>query len=137
MEHFDRKFSLGDRHPPSSVLPTSFTSHFCAIRFVLSLENDLTVRAKTTEVAVKDFSSGSYGTIFGEEIGRRIKQVPLAFYNATPTSLFSESDFPGWTFKSNCDEEEPITTNEDENRKKSMYEEHDHNFVKRQRMECS
>lgn len=37
-------------------------------RFVLSLENDLTVRAKTTEVAVKDFSSGSYATIFSDEV---------------------------------------------------------------------
>lgn len=37
-------------------------------RFVLSLENDLTVRSKTTEVAVKDFSSGSYATIFREEV---------------------------------------------------------------------
>lgn len=41
---------------------------FVRNRFVLSLENDLTVRAKTTEVAVKDFSSGSYATIFGEEV---------------------------------------------------------------------
>ncbi|KAF8020835.1 hypothetical protein BT93_G1304 [Corymbia citriodora subsp. variegata] len=67
--------------------------HYCppVSRFVLSLESDLTVRAKTTEVAIKDFSSGSYGTIFGEE-------VPLAFYKTTPSSLFSESDFPGWTF---------------------------------------
>lgn len=32
-------------------------------RFVLSLENDLTVRSKTTEVAIKDFSSGSYACI--------------------------------------------------------------------------
>lgn len=39
-----------------------------ATRFVLSLENDLTVRAKTTEINVKDFSSGSYGTIFGNEV---------------------------------------------------------------------
>jgi U3 small nucleolar RNA-associated protein 19 len=38
------------------------------IRFVQSLENDLTVRAKTTEVNVEDFSSGSYATIFGEEV---------------------------------------------------------------------
>lgn len=38
------------------------------VRFVLSLENDLTIRAKTTEVAVKDFSSGSYATIFGDEV---------------------------------------------------------------------
>ena len=40
----------------------------CDVRFVLSLENDLTVRAKTTEIAVKDFSSGSYATIFGDEV---------------------------------------------------------------------
>jgi len=37
-------------------------------RFVLSLENDLTVRAKTTEVTISDFSSGSYSTIFREEV---------------------------------------------------------------------
>lgn len=75
--------------------------HYCppVSRFVLSLENDLTVRAKTTEVAVKDFSSGSYATIFGDEIRRRVKQVPLAFYTVTPTKLFSESDFLGWTFQ--------------------------------------
>ncbi|KAL5562325.1 hypothetical protein UlMin_032072 [Ulmus minor] len=75
--------------------------HYCppVSRFVLSLENDLTVRAKTTEMSIKDFSSGSYATIFGDEIRRRVKQVPLAFYKATPTSLFSESEFAGWTFK--------------------------------------
>lgn len=74
--------------------------HYCppVSRFVLSLENDLTVRAKTTEVTISDFSSGSYSTIFREEMRRRVKQVPLAFYKTTPTSLFSESDFPGWTF---------------------------------------
>ncbi|XP_024963974.1 nucleolar complex protein 4 homolog B [Cynara cardunculus var. scolymus] len=76
--------------------------HYCppVSRFVLSLENDLTVRSKTTEVAIKDFSSGSYATIFREEIRRRVKQVPLAFYKAIPTSLFSESDFAGWSFQS-------------------------------------
>ncbi|XP_071731883.1 protein NUCLEOLAR COMPLEX ASSOCIATED 4 [Rutidosis leptorrhynchoides] len=76
--------------------------HYCppVSRFVLSLENDLTVRSKTTEVAVKDFSSGSYATIFREETRRRVKQVPLAFYKSLPTSLFSESDFCGWTFQS-------------------------------------
>ncbi|OMO99001.1 CCAAT-binding factor [Corchorus capsularis] len=75
--------------------------HYCppVSRFVLSLENDLTVRSKTTEMNIKDFSSGSYATIFGDEIRRRVKQVPLAFYKATPTCLFSESEFPGWTFK--------------------------------------
>ncbi|XXG60098.1 hypothetical protein AAC387_Pa04g2077 [Persea americana] len=74
--------------------------HYCPAvsRFVASLEEDLTVRAKTSEITVKDFSSGSYATIFREEIRRRIKQVPLAFYKATPTSLFSVSEFTGWTF---------------------------------------
>ncbi|KAI3804257.1 hypothetical protein L1987_25672 [Smallanthus sonchifolius] len=76
--------------------------HYCppVSRFVLSLENDLTARSKTTEVAVKDFSSGSYATIFRDEMRRRVKQVPLAFYKAIPTSLFSETDFVGWTFQS-------------------------------------
>ncbi|MQL96491.1 hypothetical protein Taro_029171 [Colocasia esculenta] len=74
--------------------------HYCPAvsRFVASLENDLTIRSKTSEVSVSDFCSGSYTTIFRDEIKRRIKQVPLAFYKATPTSLFSESDFTGWSF---------------------------------------
>ncbi|KAL2976105.1 hypothetical protein AAZX31_14G200000 [Glycine max] len=59
-------------------------------------------RAKTTEVNVGDFSAGSYATILGAEISRRVKQVPLAFFKATPSSLFSETDFAGWTFK--CEE---------------------------------
>lgn len=42
---------------------------FCLLkRFMLSLETDLTIRAKTTEMSVKDFSSGSYGTIFKNEV---------------------------------------------------------------------
>ncbi|PWA83403.1 nucleolar complex protein [Artemisia annua] len=107
--------------------------HYCppVSRFVLSLENDLTVRSKTTEVAVKDFSSGSYATIFREEatvfvflfvnaqIRRRVKQVPLAFYKAIPTSLFSENDFSGWTFQSdnnNTSSEEIDTKNSAERR---------------------
>ncbi|TVU16009.1 hypothetical protein EJB05_39555 [Eragrostis curvula] len=36
-------------------------------RFVESLENDLTVRAKTTEMKITDFSSGSYATVFRDE----------------------------------------------------------------------
>ncbi|KAK1356418.1 nucleolar complex protein 4-like [Heracleum sosnowskyi] len=100
--------------------------HYCppVSRFVLSLENDLTVRAKTAEVAIKDFSSGSYATIFGDEIRRRVKQVPLAFYKATPTSLFSESDFGGWTF--NLKDDNMIDDKE-----------HNHISAKRQRKEGS
>ncbi|KAK6778229.1 hypothetical protein RDI58_024947 [Solanum bulbocastanum] len=105
--------------------------HYCppVSRFVLSLENDLTVRAKTTEVSVKDFSSGSYATIFGDEIRRRVKQVPLAFYTATPTMLFPESDFLGWTFKM---KDTDSTTVLDKTSK-----ENDHISAKRSRVETS
>ncbi|XP_022744037.1 nucleolar complex protein 4 homolog B-like [Durio zibethinus] len=90
-------------------------SHYCppVSRFVLSLQNDLTVRSKTTEMDIKDFSSGSYATIFGDEIRRRVKQVPLAFYRATPTSLFSESEFAGWTFKYEEESKENDSRNKD------------------------
>lgn len=102
--------------------------HYCppVSRFVLSLENDLTVRSKTTEMDIKDFSSGSYATIFGDEIRRRVKQVPLAFYKATPTSLFPESEFCGWTFKYEGSNEikEQKTVEEDDA------------STKRQRIEC-
>lgn len=110
--------------------------HYCPAvsRFVLSLENDLTVRAKTTEMTVQDFSSGSYATIFGDEIRRRVKQVPLAFYKATPTSLFSESDFPGWTFKH--DGKETIDGN-DEKQITNISDECDNSSAKRQRVENS
>jgi hypothetical protein len=37
-------------------------------RFVSSLEKDLTMRQKTTEVSVSDFSSGSYSTLLQEEV---------------------------------------------------------------------
>ncbi|KHG16423.1 Nucleolar complex 4 [Gossypium arboreum] len=102
--------------------------HYCppVSRFVLSLENDLTVRSKTTEMDIKDFSSGSYATIFGDEIRRRVKQVPLAFYKATPTSLFPESEFCGWTF-----------TYEGSNEiKEQKTVEEDDASTKRQRIEC-
>ncbi|KMZ70850.1 Nucleolar complex protein 4 [Zostera marina] len=89
----------------------TLSHHYCPAvsRFVASLENDLTVRNKTTEITVTDFASGSYSTIFGEEVRRRIKQVPLAFYKVTPTSLFSESDFAGWSFVGQPDDEKKRT----------------------------
>lgn len=40
----------------------------CVIRFVLSVENDLAFRARIPEIAVKDFSYGSYATIFNAEV---------------------------------------------------------------------
>ncbi|XP_021278974.1 nucleolar complex protein 4 homolog [Herrania umbratica] len=114
----------------------SLRHHYCppVSRFVLSLENDLTVRSKTTEMDIKDFSSGSYATIFGDEIRRRVKQVPLAFYKATPTSLFSESEFSGWTFKYGASKENDTGGGE-----QSMDKSSKENGVstKRQRIECS
>ncbi|GMP93474.1 hypothetical protein CsSME_00043287 [Camellia sinensis var. sinensis] len=111
--------------------------HYCppVSRFVLLLENDLTVRSKTTEVAVKDFSSGSYATIFRAEIGRRVKQFPLAFYKATPSSLFSEFDFAGWTFK--YKENDELFTSGVDNKNIDISEDHGHGSAKRQRIECS
>ncbi|XP_044509696.1 protein NUCLEOLAR COMPLEX ASSOCIATED 4 isoform X1 [Mangifera indica] len=109
--------------------------HYCppVSRFVLSLENDLTVRAKTTEINVADFSSGSYATIFGDEIRRRVKQVPLAFYKMTPTSLFSDADFAGWTFK--CDNMKENCTRNEEMNVTNISEENDDASSKRQRTE--
>ncbi|KAB5541841.1 hypothetical protein DKX38_014815 [Salix brachista] len=103
-DHFDNEESnpLKSRALGSSLWEIdSLRHHYCppVSRFVQSLENDLTVRAKTTEVNVEDFSSGSYATIFGEEIRRRVKQVPVAFYKVIPSCLFSEPDSTGWTFK--------------------------------------
>ncbi|XP_027331363.1 nucleolar complex protein 4 homolog B isoform X2 [Abrus precatorius] len=110
--------------------------HYCppVSRFALSLGNDLTVRAKTSEVNVGDFSAGSYATILGAEISRRVKQVPLAFYKATPSSLFSETDFAGWTFK--CEEIPEMINDNNENGAKDLSE-HQRCSVKRHRIECS
>ncbi|KAL9316367.1 hypothetical protein ACSQ67_017368 [Phaseolus vulgaris] len=87
-------------------------------KFALSLGNDLTVRAKTSEVNVGDFSAGSYATILGAEIRRRVKQVPLAFYKASSSSLFSETDFAGWTFK--CEEIPEMTNGNNERSTKDL-----------------
>ncbi|KAL6217918.1 hypothetical protein ACLB2K_011135 [Fragaria x ananassa] len=111
--------------------------HYCphVARFVVSLENDLTVRSKTTEISVEDFSSGSYATIFGEEMRRRVKQAPISFYRTTPTCLFpeSETDFLGWTFK--CEDIKRKNDNTNENG--DMQKESDRSSGKRQRVECA
>ncbi|XP_064987752.1 protein NUCLEOLAR COMPLEX ASSOCIATED 4-like isoform X2 [Musa acuminata AAA Group] len=83
-------------------------------RFVASLENDLTVRAKTSEVTVADFSSGSYATVFREEVRRRIKQVPIAFYKVIPSSLFDNSEFPGWTFGNQQNDKQELNARQNE-----------------------
>lgn len=37
--------------------------------------------------------------------------MPVAFHKVVPTSLFSESDFAGWTFKNDESKEKNETTN--------------------------
>ncbi|KAI9102131.1 hypothetical protein K1719_023641 [Acacia pycnantha] len=101
-------FNNGETNPKKSMAMSSslwemdtILQHYCppVSRFALSLGTDLTVRARTSEMKVEEYSSGSYATVFDEEIRRRVKQVPLAFYKATPSSLFSETDSAAWTFK--------------------------------------
>ncbi|CAK8538116.1 unnamed protein product [Lathyrus sativus] len=106
--------------------------HYCppVSQFALSLGTDLTVRAKTTDVNIGDFSAGSYATILGAEITRRVKQVPLAFYKTTPSSLFSENDFTGWAFQS--EETSKMIDDNNENAAKNP----EHYSAKRQRIEC-
>ncbi|MED6180390.1 hypothetical protein PIB30_009740 [Stylosanthes scabra] len=130
-------FNYGEPNPKKSNAMRSslweintILQHYCppVSRFALSLENDLTVRAKTSEVNVGDFSSGSYATIIGAEMSRRVKQVPLAFHKSTPSTLFSDTDFPGWTFY--YKETSEITHGSDESADKD-----DQNSGKRQRVE--
>ncbi|XP_057725219.1 protein NUCLEOLAR COMPLEX ASSOCIATED 4-like [Arachis stenosperma] len=129
-------FNYGEPNPKKSNAMRSslwevdtILQHYCppVSRFALSLENDLTVRAKTSEVNVGDFSSGSYATIIGAEMSRRVKQVPLAFYKSTPSTLFSDADFAGWTFDFKDTSE--IMHGSDENADKD-----DQNSGKRQRV---
>ncbi|KAF9602968.1 hypothetical protein IFM89_032971 [Coptis chinensis] len=87
-------------------------------RFVASLENDLTVRAKTTEITVKDFSSASYATIFRAEpsslVGSVIDTWKVAnifdlvsimiFHGGSGVSLkFSRTDYVRWKAENTYD----------------------------------
>jgi hypothetical protein len=54
-------------------------------RFVSSLEKDLTMRQKTTEVSVSDFSSGSYSTLLQEEV--KVSQICLFGVMLCPAAL--------------------------------------------------
>ncbi|ONK71061.1 uncharacterized protein A4U43_C04F4300 [Asparagus officinalis] len=110
--------------------------HYCPAvsRFVASLESDLTVRAKTSEVTVADYCSGSYGTLFKQEVERRVKQVPLAFYKATPNTLFWGSEFPGWSFQDPRDNKQE-GQDVDKGVSKTLGKDHT-GSVKRQRVEC-
>lgn len=71
---------------------------------------------------------------------RRVKQVPLAFYSATPASLFSESDFPGWTFQNEVAEEKNTDNHESgyTTTTDAIHREHsEQQYAKRQRVDCT
>jgi U3 small nucleolar RNA-associated protein 19 len=70
------------------------------VSFVGMLDRDMTDRRKTSEVDVAPFFGASYASLAGQELGRRLKRVPTAFYAQPPKKLFDrncESDFGGWT----------------------------------------
>ena len=65
------------------------------------LEKDLSDRRKTSEVDMGPLVGGSYSSLITVELGRRIKQIPTAFYQTPPTRLFDancQADFVGWSF---------------------------------------
>lgn len=64
------------------------------------------------------------------QVRRRIKSAPLAYYEAAPTSLFSDSEtqFLGWTFKS----EDSKRKNESADENGKIDKECDDSLVKRQ-----
>jgi U3 small nucleolar RNA-associated protein 19 len=51
-------------------------------RFVAVLDRDLTDKRKTLDVELAPLAASSYASMLGEELGRRLKAVPLAFYTA-------------------------------------------------------
>lgn len=59
----------------------------------------------------------------------------MAFYKTTPTSLFSDADFAGWTFK--CDNMKENCTRNEEMNVTNISEENDDASSKRQRTEWS
>jgi U3 small nucleolar RNA-associated protein 19 len=78
-------------------------NHYCPQVATLCtvLDKDLTDRPRTNEVDIDPILSTSYTSLFNAELARRLKQVPLAFYQRQPTKLFDDNcdaDFGGWDF---------------------------------------
>jgi hypothetical protein len=82
------------RPPPPSPFPLLQVSSFVAV-----LDKDLGDRVKTSEVDLAPLLGLTYGAMFRAEAERRIKAVPLAFYQQAPSKVFDvncEADFPCW-----------------------------------------
>mmetsp|Transcript_34482 Transcript_34482/g.75407 ORF Transcript_34482/g.75407 Transcript_34482/m.75407 type:complete len:593 (-) Transcript_34482:440-2218(-) len=74
------------------------------VQYCRVLEKDLSERGKTTEIAIADTTSFSYGSIMQDEMARKMKRVPLAYYKTAPKQLMEldsatpeeENSFAGW-----------------------------------------
>lgn len=75
-------------------------NHYCPQVAALCsiLDKDLGDRKLTTEVDVDPVLAASYSSLFKQEAERRLKAVPLAFYQHPPTKLFDSAISGGWDF---------------------------------------
>lgn len=108
--HRSRLISLWEPRPPrwpwrisapAPTLPSSETRWAASGRHYSLLGTEMEPRGcgGASGSFLCFFSSFSRALpVWNMQIKKRIKQVPVAFYKATPTALFSESDFPGWSF---------------------------------------
>mmetsp|Transcript_8253 Transcript_8253/g.24903 ORF Transcript_8253/g.24903 Transcript_8253/m.24903 type:complete len:158 (-) Transcript_8253:592-1065(-) len=76
-------------------------NHYCPQVSALCtvLDKDLIDRQRTNEVDLDVLLSTSYSALFKQEVERKLRQVPLAFYQQPPSKLFDvncEADFCGW-----------------------------------------
>ena len=85
-------------HPPPPLPPSLPPCQVAA--YVSILDKDLRDRKKTAEVDVGEAMGAGYASMFAAEAGRRLKQVPAAFYRAPPEALFADAacaaDWAGW-----------------------------------------
>lgn len=63
------------------------------------LDKDLGDRAKTSEVNIPELLALNYASLFDQEADRRLKKVPVAFYQQAPSRVFDVNalgDWGGW-----------------------------------------
>lgn len=108
----------------------------CEVKFLGQLFFLITVVIEFWILSGKDFQSQIFRTFLCNlQVRRRIKQVPLAFFKATPTSLFWDSDFAGWTFRDQHNGKLEDETKE--NGFSKMVENDDREHVKRPRIKSA
>lgn len=70
-------------------------NHYCpqVAAFCSVLDKDLSDRTKTSEVDISPLLIQSYSTLINQELERRLKQVPVAFYQDPPRRLFDINSY--------------------------------------------